>query len=269
MVTFSDEYALEEVIGKGAFATVHACTHLKTGHRRAARIVVLQRHKVKRLIEQVQLLKSLCHKNIVQVHSIYLQHGCACIVVDRYVGDVLDGMLTHSRTLGQIGGRTIVHVIFQMSAALHLLHSKGIVHRDIKPDNFLIDVLDITDPNCQVALSDFDSVSALPSSGRLSAWVGTCLYWAPEVFSRNYAVKVDIWALGISIFGLLAGHFPFSGELDIQTKDLIYPKRIDLPLQDLLTNMLCKSEGQRFSADDVIVHSALMPNNLSSDGGWP
>lgn len=265
MPKLSDAYAVGEVIGQGAFAVVHACTHLKAGHSRAVRIVVLKHNTVNSLIDQVLLMKSFRHENIAQVHSVFFQHEYACIVMDKYAGDLMDGMTTHFRKLGAIRSRDIDHVIFQMSTSLHLLHSRGIVHRDIKPDNFLISALDITDPSCQIALCDFDVVLALPSSGRLSAQVGTTLYWAPEVFSRDYGMKVDIWALGISIFGMLAGRFPFSGEDAIRSKDPRYPETVDPPLQDLVANMLRKSEGQRFWVDDVLGHSWLAPKNSASD----
>lgn len=263
MSKISDVYAIGEVIGKGAFAVVHACTHLKAGHKRAVRTVVLQRseEEVSSLMEQLLLIRSFRHKNIAQVHSVFIHHDYVCIVMDKFAGDLMDGTNAHHGKTGSISGRDIVHVIFQMSTSLRLIHSKCIVHRDIKPDNFLISTLDITDPNCRIALCDFDAICVLPSSGRLSAWLGTSLYWAPEVFRRDYGMKVDIWALGISIFGLLAGRFPFSGEIDIHTKNPKYPTTMGPSLRDLVANMLCKSEEQRFCTDDVFGHHWLTPDD--------
>ncbi|CAE7841404.1 CPK22, partial [Symbiodinium sp. KB8] len=92
---------------------------------------------------------------------------------------------------------------------------------------------------------------------RLSSEVGTRIFWAPEIFGKSYGLKVDVWALGIIMYGLLDGRFPFKDEHDIKTKEPKYPKRLEPLCQDFIRVMLLKEEDVRATAEDVMVHRWL------------
>merc|ERR1719277_2758221 len=97
------------------------------------------------------------------------------------------------------------------------------IHRDIKGDNYLMDRRDVTDPDCKVVLTDFGTACHVAKDERLSAAAGTQMFWAPELFDRNYGLKVDVWAMGITMYGLVSGRFPFADEDDIRKKELKMP----------------------------------------------
>ncbi|CAE7376794.1 par-1 [Symbiodinium natans] len=207
---------------------------------------------------EAELMKSLSHANIVRFHAVYFERCFVCIVMDKYGGgDLVDGMQMHMKEHGKINPRDIVHVSYQMAASIKYLHERHIAHRDIKGDNFLITTRDLRDQECKVALSDFGTAELVEGQRRLSSEVGTRIFWAPEIFGKSYGLKVDVWALGIIMYGLLDGRFPFKDEHDIKTKEPKYPKRLEPLCQDFIRVMLLKEEDVRATAEDVMVHRWL------------
>ncbi|CAJ1337398.1 unnamed protein product, partial [Effrenium voratum] len=110
------------------------------------------------------------------------------------------------------------------------------------------------------------TAECLEGGRRLSSEVGTRIFWAPEIFAKDYGLKVDVWALGIIMYGLLDGRFPFKDEQDIKSKAPKFPKRLEPLCQDFVSAMLQKEEEHRASADDVIVHRWL---HQTDDGVTP
>jgi serine/threonine protein kinase len=96
----------------------------------------------------------------------------------------------------------LMRLFLQVCRAVRSLHAQGLLHRDIKPDNLLLDVMEM---RCK--LSDFELVSQAGSQG--SKKQGTIPYMAPECFDGNYSVASDVFALGVTLYYLLSGAFPF------------------------------------------------------------
>eukprot|EP00931_Biecheleriopsis_adriatica_P007458 TRINITY_DN108739_c0_g1_i1.p1 TRINITY_DN108739_c0_g1~~TRINITY_DN108739_c0_g1_i1.p1 ORF type:complete len:803 (-),score=173.33 TRINITY_DN108739_c0_g1_i1:109-2517(-) len=251
-----EEYAVGEALGEGAFGVVYACTHRRTGQQVAVKMVDKVETPTEVIRREAELMRSLRHKNVVRFHALFFERCFVCIVMDKFSGgDLVDGMQEHMKERGRINCRDIVHISYQMGAAIQYLHSKNIVHRDIKGDNFLLDRSDITDTNCHLALSDFGTAIVLKEDERLSSEVGTRIFWAPEIFARDYGLKVDVWAFGIIMYGLLDGRFPFKDEHDIKKKEPKYPRKLDPVCEDFLRTMLQKVEKERAAAADCMVHS--------------
>lgn len=258
-----EEYVVGEALGEGAFGVVYACTCRKTGQEVAVKMVDKVETPTEAIRREAEIMKSLSHKNIVKFHAVFFERCFVCIVMDKYSGgDLVEGMQHHLKERGKINARDIIHISFQMAASIQHLHSRSIAHRDIKGDNFLMDRIDILDKDCHIALSDFGTAAVLSPGERLSSEVGTRIFWAPELFSRDYGVKVDIWALGIIMYGLLDGRFPFKDEHDIKTKEPKYPRRLDPLCEEFIRTMLQKQEAERASADEIIVHSWLCPADI-------
>ncbi|CAE8588444.1 unnamed protein product, partial [Polarella glacialis] len=92
------------------------------------------------------------------------------------------------------------------------------------------------------------------------------ILWAPEMYSANYGLKVDIWAMGVVMYGLLDGRFPFKDEHDIKTKEPKYSRRLHPVCQDFISLMLRKNELERGSADDVMAHGWLSESTERQGG---
>lgn len=262
-----EEYSVGEALGEGAFGVVYACTHRSSGSEVAVKMVGKVETPAEVIRREAELMQTLSHENIVRFHAVFSERCFVCIVMDKYSGgDLVDGMQAHLKERGKINARDIVHVSYQMVASIQYLHGKHIVHRDIKGDNFLLSVLDFRDLQCRVALSDFGTAELLRDGRRLSSEVGTRIFWAPEIFAKDYGLKVDIWALGIIMYGLLDGQFPFKDENCIKTKEPKFPKRLEPLCQDFISIMLHKDELQRASADEIMVHGWL---HQTDDGITP
>ncbi|CAK0861369.1 unnamed protein product [Prorocentrum cordatum] len=119
---------------------------------------------------------------------------------------------------------------------------------------------DILDPACRIVLTDFGAACRLERPGeRLSSVVGTRKFSPPEFFDRNYGAKVDVWALGIVMYGLATGRFPFRNEMDVRNKAIFIPRTVYPLFADFIMRMLVKDESTRLDSDQAMNHQYLNP----------
>lgn len=248
-------------LGEGAFGVVYACTNRQTGEEVAVKMVDKVETPVEAIRKEAEMLKSLDCSNIVKVHAVFYERCFVCIVMDKFSGgDLVEGLHGHLKDKGKINCMDIIHVSKQMAIAIHHLHERSIVHRDVKGDNFLMDRSNIADPKCVIALGDFGTATNVKAGERMSAEVGTRIFWSPEFYNKNYGLKVDVWAVGVIMYGLLDGRFPFKDEQDIRKKEPKYPKRVHADCEEYIRGMLIKDEEKRWDAEKVMECKWLTKN---------
>jgi len=253
------EYFVDQTLGEGAYGVVSSCRHRVTGAEYAVKMADKVETPVDLIKKEAAVLEALNHPNIIKFHGVYYNGCFVCIVMDKYSGgDLVDGLQRHREEHGDVDCLHVVHVFWQMGASVEYLHEMGVTHRDVKGDNYLVDRRDLTDRACKVALTDFGNACSVAPGERLSAAVGTKKFWPPELFDKNYGVKIDVWANGIVMYGLVAGRFPFRDEDEIREKAIKIPNRVHPTCEELIKKMLDKNESKRFDSKQVMSHPWLI-----------
>jgi len=158
------------------------------------------------LDNEIELLKSLSHPNIVQLYETFEDQSTIYLIMELVKGSDLFEI---SEILVTLRPSSVLALITPLLSTLSHLHSRGIVHHDIKPENILVDYSHNT-----LKLLDFGSAKVF-SQSRAGAVGGTLTYMAPEVLlnmrgARNLCDKsVDIWSVGVLTFLLISGVHPF------------------------------------------------------------
>merc|ERR1719382_2278371 len=164
-------------------------------------------------------------------------------------------MMRHWNTKGMIPVETVRKLTRQIWEPIAHMHSKGFVHRDVKGDNYLMDLPDVEHPDNRIYLNDMGTCREFPRPGeRMKTRCGTDKYWPPEVYKNDYGHKVDCWALGVLMYGLFCGKFPFNSERDTKEKQLRIPKEAPEDAADLLVKALDRTEEERIEAGDALKH---------------
>jgi len=250
-----DEYSVGLTLGEGAFGVVSVCKRRATGEEYAVKMVDKVETPVEAIKKEAEILQSMDHPNIVKFHGVYYERCFVCIVMDKLDGgDLVEGLQRHLKERGQINCLDVVHVAYQMAASIHYLHQRNYMHRDVKGDNYLMDRKNMTDKQCKIVLTDFGTACTATPSDRLSSGVGTKIFWSPEFFDRDYGHKVDVWAMGVIMYGLVSGRFPFRDENDVRNKEVRIPKRVHPVCEEFIRKMLEKHEKSRMSSSDVMAH---------------
>lgn len=178
------------------------------------------------LIQELLILRSIDHPNIVKLHEIYLDHDYLHFVQELCLG----GPICPSRTPeGKFSERDAAKIVRQSLQALNYLHELNIVHRDLKTENILLGKKRKTN---HVKLIDFGFAKFCrnKTQEQLSQVLGTPYYMSPEVLRGKYDKRCDLWAIGVLSYVLLSGRQPFFGteEIDLDTKiltnDYDFPK---------------------------------------------
>jgi len=244
------EYAVGHKLGQGAFGVVYACTHRKSNKEFAVKMV--DKSEIRK---EAELVRSMDCKQIVKMHQICFDGSFVCMVMDKFTGgDLVSGLHRHLEEKGKIPCSEIVHISYHMARALEYLHSRSVVHRDVKGDNYLMSLEDITDPNNVVVLADFGAAVTIKEGERLNSEVGTPNFWSPEFYDKSYGMKVDVWAMGVIMYGLLSGCFPFKDEEGIKNVEPKLPQFIHADCEEYLRGMLTKDEEMRLSSAQVVAH---------------
>ncbi len=205
-------YRLISRVASGAFASLHIAESLFSKERVAVKVLHTDRatdpKTVQRFDQEGVLLRKFASPHIVRCVDGGSHRGTHYLVMDYLEGRSLAQALSDS---GVFPLRAALSATRQIAEALRYLHSEGYLHRDVKPDNAIID------ESGKVILCDLGFAMALPETAtggsRAPTVVGTAGYRAPEAVRGEADVKVgsDIYSLGILFFALLTGHEPFAG----------------------------------------------------------
>jgi len=206
--------------------------------------------------------------NILRLHRAINDQCFVCIVLDLVKGgDMMEGMINHWEKKGQIPFDASTRVTRQILAGMAFMHTANIIHRDVKCDNLLCDLQDISDPNQRVRLADFGTALKLKSSDdRMDEHCGTKQYWAPEFYRLNYSLPVDVWAVGVCLWGLLVSSWPFKSKQDVFSKVLKFDPNWNIPplLQELVWAMCTRDEKKRQSCAELLDHPLFLGKGVEA-----
>ena len=208
-------------------------------------------------MEEVAILHSLDHPNIVKYYETYNDQKYIYLVMEYVTGTQLFEKITQqaNQTFTEVTAAGYMKNLFQ---AINHCHAQNIVHRDIKPDNIMIT------NNNTVRLIDFGLSKASRNNRQLTTMAGTPYYMAPEVLEGSYSKKADIWSLGVLLYTLVCGYLPFQGgnaaEVFRKIKEADYHfnhvefESVSEECKDLIRKLLEKNQKKRFTGQDALNH---------------
>lgn len=210
-----DKYLLHEMIGGGGFATVYRATD--TALEREVAVKVLKEEFTnkpetrERFTQEARKASGLSHPSIIQVYDLIEDPESPAIAMEYLpAGDLHRWLIEHPHPSRKFS----LNVLRQAAEALDYIHELGIVHRDVKPSNFLLASIPASDDSVSIRLSDFGLVmpAEARTAGQGGRLTGSALYVSPEQ-ARNQSVDKfsDQYSLGIVAFELLVGRLPFEG----------------------------------------------------------
>jgi len=199
------------VLGSGISGVVRLVTHKATGVKYAVKCLDLglveTEEGLNQLREEIFIMCQLDHPNIVRLEEVYESHSEIYLVQELCLGgelfDRLDEQPDYHYTEAECA-----RLIKQMLCAVRYLHSKGIIHRDLKLENFLFSS---SAPDSELKMIDFGLSKHFQYGEIQQQAVGTPYTVAPEVIRGRYDERCDIWAIGVIAFLLLSGDPPFGG----------------------------------------------------------
>lgn len=209
---FESKYRIEAELGSGAMGTVLLARHVKVGRAFAIKLLHTSlssnANMCERFQREAQLAGRLHHRNCVSVVDVGTHDGRAFIVMELAAGTSLASMLKlDGQPLTQARAFALLR---QLCDGLDHAHSLGLIHRDLKPDNIIVDkdgTARIVDFG--IALLREGPDSRLTGAGMI---LGTPQYMAPEVaMGRGYDHRVDLFALGVLCYEMFTGEMPFGG----------------------------------------------------------
>ena len=207
---FKEEYIVGKEIGQGAYATVRIAIHKATKTRVAIKIYekskIMDPQRKKSVKREVKLLKMMSHNYIIKLHETYETNHHINIIME-YVGGPSLYTYLKSQPNKRLDEQEAKRIFKQITEALQYCHKKCITHRDIKLENLLMD------EEKNIKLIDFGFSTCMPNDKKTKMFCGTPSYMAPEiVLKKEYCgPPADIWALGVLLFALLCGYFPYKG----------------------------------------------------------
>ncbi|KAL0087028.1 kinase-like domain-containing protein [Phycomyces blakesleeanus] len=233
-----DDFQSLCVLGKGAFGKVFLVKHQSSSALYAMKVLkkasfVVHGKSAEHVKTERQILEEVRHPFIVKLFYAFQTPQDLHMILE------YAGMFSESMAAFYAG---------ELVLALEHLHSLGIVYRDLKPENCLLNA------EGHVMLTDF-GLSKVPVDGKTNTICGTAEYMAPEILmGLHYDDTVDWWSLGILIFDMMTGSPPFSSNNRQKTIDSILSKKVNMPYyftsdaKDLLAKLLRKNPNARLGA---------------------
>lgn len=266
-------YVFGAVLGEGGSGKAVEATARDPSakHQRVAIKVIskasLSSAEFESLCNEVAIMKTLSHPNIVEMYGIYETASTVYLVMQLCPGGELYTRITEKSVYTE---KDAAVVVLQIANALSYMHKHKIAHCDLKPDNFLF--TDDTDQSLRVI--DFGTAKFVRSNQPFTDKVGTAYYIAPEVIVKgSYKEQCDLWSLGVVVFVLLFGFPPFDAE-DLNGPEIVKqltagfepvtkPGRgpwfpADIPCsesaRDLIAKLLTLNVAERLTAVEVMEH---------------
>lgn len=269
-MVFDNRYRIERVIGIGGMAVVFKATDLLMRRPVAVKIlkdeISADEQSVKRFINEYKAIAMLSHQNIVNIYDVSVRENIKYIVMEFVEGITLKNYMQHREVLNL---REIISYTTQILRALDHAHKKGIVHRDIKPQNIMLL------KNGVIKVMDF-GIAKLPNAETVTMTdkaIGTVYYISPEqVTGGNIDARSDLYALGVMIYEMATGQLPFTAETPVSValmqvnETATQPKEINphipVGLDQIITRAMEKDPDARYqSAEEMLGHLLKLREN--------
>ncbi|KAJ5051815.1 uncharacterized protein L3040_001586 [Drepanopeziza brunnea f. sp. 'multigermtubi'] len=249
-VCFSDEvnlkhFRLLRVVGKGAFGKVRIVERKDTGLTFALKYIrkdeVVRSESVRNIIRERRMLEHLNYQFICNLRYSFQDIEYMYLVVDLMNG----GDLRFHISRKTFTEEAVRFWISEMGCALKYIHKQGIIHRDIKPDNVLLD------SEGHIHLADFNVASDFTPGKPLTSKSGTLAYLAPEVYKgTGYSCGADWWSLGVLFYECIYNKRPFEGSTQSTLAVQITKAKPKFPVTDPPVSMPCLHAISSFLEED-------------------
>jgi len=257
----AESFDVVRKLGRGAYGVVYEAIHRATEFALAIKKVHMTGDETEDLEQEMHVLKTCHHRNIVQYYGCCRVENKLWIFMDLCLAGSLRSLLT-SLPPKTLDARALAAIMYPVLLGLEHLHSKSIIHRDLKSANILIDT-----EGC-LKIADFGISAQLGKNSHRSI-IGTPLFMAPEVLSGvRYSSSADIWSLGITFIELSDGYPPYYEEHNIlramykltqeDPPTVRDPSRWPESLVDFVAMMLKKDPGERAAAKDLLLQHPFL-----------
>ena len=263
-------YLIHRVIGVGGMAVVFEAQDIVMNRKVAVKMlkdeIAHDEHAVKRFINESKAVSMLSHPNIVKIFDISVKGNLKYIVMERVEGITLK---SYMQKKGALSTEEVLSYSEQVLKALEHAHSKGIIHRDIKPQNILLL------KNGKVKVTDF-GIAKLPNAETVTMddkAIGTVYYISPEQASgKGIDPRSDLYSVGVLMYEMASGTLPFNADTPVSvalmqvTDQPKAPSEIkpDIPrgLEQIILGAMEKNPDRRFqSAEQMLRYVARLRSN--------
>lgn len=269
-VILGERYEIISRIGSGGMADVYKAMDHKLNRMVAVKVLKPEFREDKTFItkfrSEAQAAAGLSHPNVVNVFDVGEDRGVYYIVMELVEGITLKDYINRK---GKLSVKEATSIAIQVSLGLEAAHNRGIVHRDVKPQNIIIST------DGKVKLSDFGIAKATSSNTISSNVMGSVHYSSPEQVRGGYSdYKSDIYSLGITIYEMVTGRVPFDGDTTVAIAIKHLQEEIEAPskytpslpfsLEQIILKCTQKSPDRRYRSMaeliDDLKHSLMDPN---------
>ena len=249
-----NEFTIISEIGRGGYSRVYLVEHKVTKRRYALKSAFRMKEgkdRSERAMTEIRLLRKLKHPNIIRLKGYFSDDEYIYMVLEFIEGKDCSKFFKHELPSKE----QVKSIMKQLVSAVLYCHQKGVIHRDIKLENILID------NHGQIRLTDFGlSVKMEDDTEMFDGILGTSRYISAEMLAKTgYNSSTDVWAIGIVLFMLLTGSYPFDGSSKtsifkrIREKTLHYSKyNLERKEVKLLRRLLEKDPNKRIEIEEIL-----------------
>ncbi|CAI5475243.1 unnamed protein product [Closterium sp. Yama58-4] len=271
--SLQERYLVKQEIGSGSYGMIRAVREKETGKTWACKSIgkdqIQSKAAVAALQQEVGVMKLLKgHPHVVEMKETVEDDTHIHIIMELCKGgDLFDRIKQRSR----YEEKPAAAVLQQLAGVLQACHSLGVMHRDVKPENLLL--CSPTD-DVAVKVTDFGIAASIKSGAKLTEFIGSHMYMAPEVVNKSYSAEADVWSAGVVLYVLLAGVPPFWASTESGVLDAIVSKPLNFSFppwpsiskeaKGLIKEMLKKDPAERITLDAVLEHPWIKTHTAQS-----
>jgi len=216
----------------------------------------VSKEKKKELESECEIFLAMDHPHVARLVDVYESDDMLYLVMECMKGGELFKRVVDQKRFSE---KDAADATWQMLLAVAYIHSHGIVHRDIKLENWLYEA----PTSNHLKLIDFGFSKIWSPNTKMAASCGTLAYVAPEVLSQSYTSQCDLWSLGVTVFIVLFGYMPFYGSEDNQVRNIKAGRYKEKPevwgkvsksAQSFVKGLLVVDPSKRLTAEQALKH---------------